>query len=95
MEDAWRLAEGVACKACSAHDEMLVYSSFSGATHVIANVGYLLVDLCRQGPQTMDSLIVRMNEAYEADRPEDLITATLNAVRQLQSLGILTQCTPP
>lgn len=95
MEVAWRLAEGVAFKACAADDEMLVYSSFSGAIHVIGNVGYLVVDLSRQGPQTIDSLIVNMNEVYEAERPEDLITAILNAVRQLQSLGILTQCTPP
>ena len=74
---------------------MLVYSSFSGSAHVVANVGSLIVEMCHKGPKSMDSLIFGVNEAFEADRPEDLTTAAEDAVMQLQGLRILTRCLPP
>lgn len=94
MAAAWCLARGVVCKPCATFDEILVYSSFTGTAHVVANIALLVVDMCSDGSQTMDSLIARINEAYEAEQPEDLITAATDTIRQLQSLGILTQCAP-
>lgn len=95
MVIAWCLAPGVVCKPCPALDEILAYSNYTGTAHVVANVGFLVVDMCRQGPQTMDSLLATINEIYEAELPEELTSAATAAVRQLQSLGILTQCAPP
>jgi PqqD family protein of HPr-rel-A system len=95
MAVAWSLARGVVCRACGSGDELLVFSSFSGAAHVVANVGHLVVDLCRQEPQTMDELLRAVAEAFDADQPEDLESAAHDAIRQLESLGILMQCAPP
>lgn len=94
MEVAWHLAEGIECRVCPNIEEMVVYSSLSGAVYVIANLGYLVVDACCQGPQTADALILKINDTYEVDRPEELTSATWDTVRQLESLGILTQCAP-
>ena len=94
MAIAWCVAPGVVCRFCPGFDECLVYSSFSGTAHVIGNVGLLVVDLCRQGPQTMESLIAGINEAFETEQPDDLTNAAKDTVQQLQSLGILAQCAP-
>lgn len=95
MRVTWCLAPGVVYRACTDIGESLVYSGFTGSAHVVANVGSLIVEMCSQGPQTMDSLIAGINDAFEAERSEDLTVAAENAVRQFQDLGILTQCLPP
>lgn len=95
MVPAWQLAPGIICRACDDHSECLVYSRFVGTTHVVADLGAFIVNMCIEGPQTMESFIAGTHGAFETEQPEDLNVATANAVKLLQNLGILAQCAPP
>ncbi len=74
---------------------MLVFSKFTGAMHVVADIGALIVGMCHRSPQTVDALLNIVYDVYEAEHPEELASATINALNQLYTLGILKQCTPP
>lgn len=89
---AWRVSESASFRGCATSAETLVYESFSGSVHVLAELGSLIVERCAGAAQTLDGLISLANAIYEADQAEELNAAVANTVRQLHSLGILTPC---
>lgn len=89
---AWRLSESVYFRGCGASTETLVFESFSGSAHILAELGSLIVERCASTSQTLDDLFSLANTIFEADQPEELDAAVADTVRQLHSLGILMPC---
>lgn len=92
--DAWRLAAGIVKKSCPAEGEVVVYVGFTGTAHILADLGYFLVEECQQHPQTIEALAEKAATRFEADDDVDLTHAVRNTVRQLHDLGILAPCMP-
>ena len=86
------LVPGVVSHICPAEEEMAVYLGLAGTAHVLAGLGYLIVDTCGQGPQTLDTLTAHADSLFETDAETDLAGVMRDTVNQLIGLGILAPC---
>lgn len=73
---------------------MAVYVGLAGTAHVLAGLGYLIVDACGQDPQSLDALTIRADALFEIDAGTDLNAVMRETVSQLIGLGILAPCPP-
>jgi PqqD family protein of HPr-rel-A system len=90
----WCIDKYIEYRFCEKSRQSFVYHKLNGTIHLINELASFALEQCKQKPQTMDAILGCVAAIYEADQPSELVDATMNAVRQLQALGILTPCQP-
>ena len=72
-------------------DVSFVFDPSSGQTHFLNEVSVGIIDVLRRGPLPAPLLADRIRERYAIDEDERLLDAIVNALDQMDALGLVEQ----
>ena len=93
--ELWQLADNVVVAQCPHAEEAAVYLGYQGTLHVIAGLGYFVLNECVARPISIEDLVCQAEDSFEPDSGIDLQSAIDHTLKRLYELGILEPCSHP